>query len=364
MNIISKNTMTIKSAQRDIKLIIGHDLVSHLTELNIIPESTSGFIVVTDKNVTRIHGDNLTNSLKKLNKQIVLIEIEATEEKKSFGQVEDILSVLLNKGVNRKFLMINFGGGIVSDIGGFAAGILYRGIPYINIPTTLLSQVDAAFGGKTGVNFRVRNLLFKNMVGTINMPLAVISDMRVLDTLPAKEIKNGLGEMMKYALISKTVNIADLINIKNGLHDKKLLGILVSECQQIKMEAVRKDPDDTFGIREQLNLGHTIGHGIESASNGKLSHGQCVATGIAAITKISMAQGILSAKLGREIINNIEKLGLPITIHNLNCQRIMESMKLDKKNGSFVLIKNIGEVLTNQKVEMSLVIKILKEMTI
>lgn len=364
MDIMVKKSLVINREQADTKFIIGKDLISNINDLSIIPENTSGFIVIADKNVTSFYGSKLMRSLQKHNKPICLIEIEAKEENKSFNQVQKILCILLNKRVNRNFLLINLGGGIISDIGGFVASILYRGISFINIPTTLLSQVDAAIGGKTGVNFRIHNFLHKNMVGVIHMPLAVISDIDTLKTLPEKEIKNGLGEMLKYSLISKKVMISDLIQIRNGVQNCMLLSKLVSECQNIKIAVVKADPYDTYGIREKLNLGHTIGHGIESASNGKLSHGQCVATGIVVITKISMEQGLLSAKSCNEIIKNINNLGLPVTIHNLNIKRIINSIKLDKKRGTFVLIKKIGDILTNQMVEESLVQKILKEISI
>lgn len=345
-------------------IINGSGLVENLRNLNVFPENISGLILIADRKAASLHGQKLVKSLKTFNKPLINIEIEAIENNKSFKQVEKIVKHLLDKDINRKYLVINFGGGIVSDIGGFTASILFRGVPYINIPTTLLSQVDAALGGKTGVNFRTGNILYKNMLGVINNPLAVISDTDMLTTLPNKEIKNGLGEMYKYSLISEKIRIGDLINIKDGFQDKKLVGKLVAECQNIKMEIVSQDLYDSLGIREKLNLGHTIGHGIESASDGKLSHGQAVAIGIASVTKISMAKGMLPDKAGKEIIGNISRLGLPVSIGKLNRENILSSMKLDKKNGTFVLIKNIGELITGQKVDELLVRSTLKEMSL
>jgi len=259
------------------------------------------------------------------------------------------LSILLNKNFNRNDCVISIGGGITGDISGFAASIFKRGLKFINIPTTLLSQVDSSIGGKTGIN----NKHGKNLIGTFYQPSLVISDIIFLKSLPKREIICGYGEILKHAIISDKKffsfldkNGSQIFNLKSPLIEKAIF----KSCS-IKKKVVEADEKE-MGIRKVLNFGHTFAHAYEATLkySKKLNHGEAVILGIKTAAKFSLSINILNIKEFNLIENHLNKLDLPKSINKFFSKRdlnkILSFMKKDKKNNSnkinLVLLKKIG----------------------
>ena len=350
--------------------IVGSELLANLHKIKEIKNRNySSFLLLSDKNTYKLYGDSVKSSSQKLNKKVCVSLLPVGEKYKNLASLSALIQPYFKFGFNRNSCLLALGGGVITDIGGFLASILLRGIDSIFLPTSLLAQIDAAIGGKNGVNFETENgFMFKNMLGTIYQPSFVISDIDVLNSLPDREIQNGLAEMVKYWIgwgkpnpvqLEKFKHLED--NHMNSFRVKEIIST-ISECQKIKIGVVEKDPFELTGIRQKLNLGHTIGHAIEAAARGKLKHGQCVAVGLVACAKISLYQGLLSQKDYQEIIEVIKKLEHHhIIFSSISRQKVLQAMELDKKGGTFVLIEKIGRLKTGVKVDKSLIKKVLKE---
>lgn len=308
-----------------------------------IAEHSKVFILVD----TNTHNDCLAYFLQKINasENFEVLEIEAGEINKNLETCSGLWNVLSELDADRKSLMINLGGGVVTDLGGFVASTFKRGISYINVPTSLLAMVDASVGGKTGVD--LGNL--KNQIGVINHAEMVIIDPAFLATLPQTEMRSGLAEILKHALISsesywnKVTNLSDL-----NLDD---LDDIIKESVEIKSKVVTEDPEEK-GLRKTLNYGHTLGHAIESyflthAEKNTLLHGEAIAIGMILATYISKElQGFPDNKLN-EITNKILDIYERVEFTEKDIQQIIDLMKFDKKNShgniNFVLLNDIGE---------------------
>jgi 3-dehydroquinate synthase len=278
------------------------------------------------------------------------IVIKSGEEHKNLQSVQRIWKTLLEHYADRNALLINLGGGVITDLGGFAASTYKRGIKFINIPTTLLSMVDAAIGGKTGINFGGG----KNQIGTFAEAEKVIIDPVFLSTLPRRELLSGMAEMLKYGFI------ADANLLKTNLENYQQY---IARCGEIKREIVTQDPTEK-GLRKILNFGHTIGHAIEShclTTDQPMLHGEAVALGMAAALWLSMNQ----CGLDKEVLKDYEKK-LPILLSeaemNLtegDMDSILSYLALDKKNKGekpqFVLLEAVGKPVWNEEVKPELV---------
>ena len=280
-----------------------------------------------------------------------LIPVSGGDQTKNMLQLTNIVEQALSYEIDRECVIIAFGGGVIGDIAGFVASVLLRGIQFINIPTTLLSQVDSSVGGKTGVNSK----LGKNLIGSFHQPLAVIADINILKSLPEREFRAGFAEVIKYGLIKnkKFFNWLELEleNIFN--YESFQLEKLITECCQIKAEIIQKDEKEN-GNRALLNLGHTFGHAIESFGNfdGKIIHGEAVAIGICMAFKFSNMSGFCSKADTERVINIFKKSKLPTSLKeiknfSINTPEMIEKFKYDKKtrNNKFTFILNnkIGE---------------------
>ncbi|HEU0136935.1 MAG TPA: 3-dehydroquinate synthase [Flavobacterium sp.] len=284
---------------------------------------------------------------------IEIIEIEPGEETKSIDTCVEVWKALTDLGADRKSLLINLGGGVVSDLGGFVASTYKRGIEFIHVPTTLLGMVDAAVGGKNGVD--LGNL--KNQIGVINPPKMVIIDTLFLETLPQNEMRSGLAEMLKHGLIydkSYWEHFLDLSKI-----DYTDFDALIYRSVEIKNEIVQQDPKEA-GIRKALNFGHTIGHAIESyflenVNKTTLLHGEAVAAGMVLEAHMSMAKGMLTTDEYNDIKMAIIGIFGTINFDDADLEPILDLMVHDKKNEygniRFVLLDGIGKVLVNQDVD-------------
>ncbi len=292
---------------------------------------------------------------------IEIIEIETGEEIKNITTCVEIWSILSDLGADRKSLIINLGGGVITDIGGFIASTFKRGIDFINVPTTLLGMVDASIGGKNGVD--LGNL--KNQIGVINVPEMLLIDTCYLETLPQRELRSGLAEMLKHGLIYDKNYWEAFLELKDLNFDD--LNSLLYRSIEIKNEIVKQDPTEN-GIRKALNFGHTLGHGIEShllTSETPLLHGEAIAIGMILESYISKEKGFLSNKEYEQIKNTITGIYDKLHFSKNDIQAIQNLLIHDKKNEygkvQFSLLNGIGKIIINQSVENELIVQSFKD---
>ncbi|OGG03650.1 hypothetical protein A2W14_01845 [Candidatus Gottesmanbacteria bacterium RBG_16_37_8] len=344
--------------------LIGSDLLGLLPD--ILKErkiTVGGIFLIVDKTVNSLYGQKLRIVLNKISDNLSVSEINPGEKSKNIENLPKIISPFFKTKIFKNLLIVAFGGGVVTDIAGFTASILLRGIRCCLIPTTLLAQTDATIGGKNGMDYPLNGKLLKNMIGTIKQPDLVLTDVDLLKTLSDKEWRNGLAEIVKYALTFNKPVLDNSLIKKMKLKKEQNLINLIYDCQKIKLKIVEKDPFDTLHIREKLNLGHTIGHAIESSHHDKFSHGEAVSLGLASIAFISRKMNLLPERKFDQIIKLLTELGLPTKINKLNFPAVLKSLKFDKKAGTFILMKDFGQLLTGQIVPELLVIKALKQIS-
>ena len=288
---------------------------------------------------------------------IEIIEFEAGEINKNIETCIQIWNVLTDLGADRKSLIINLGGGVVTDLGGFVASTFKRGIDFINIPTTLLSMVDASVGGKTGVD--LGNL--KNQIGVINIPKMVLIDTTYLDTLSQMEMRSGLAEVLKHGLIFDTKYWKQFLDLSKL--DFADFDTIIYDSIKIKNEIVMQDPTEQ-GIRKALNFGHTLGHAIESyflenENKKTLLHGEAIAIGMILESYVSMRKNLISAEEYSEIKTTINSIYEAVNFEENDLNPILELLIHDKKNEygtiKFVLLDGIGKITINQEVENELI---------
>ena len=290
-----------------------------------------------------------------------ILEIDAGEENKNLQIANGIWEALLENNANRQTLIINLGGGLVSDLGGFVASVFKRGIPFINIPTTLLSQTDAAIGSKTAVNLGKA----KNQIGTFAHPQAVFISSDFIDSLPVREKNSAFGEILKYALIADA-KLWDILK-NQSIEDVEDYEMIVAECVKIKNDVVQQDPEE-HGIRKILNFGHTVGHAFESVAMGMqnkhLYHGEAVALGMIVELYISSKRWKFDTIDREEIQQYILDNFRIFPIEEKDFPQLIDFMRKDKKNTdsniSFVLISEIGKAHFNQNIDESLILEALK----
>ena len=266
------------------------------------------------------------------------------------AQVTEVCREMLRAGLDRKSFLVALGGGVVGDLAGFAAAIFQRGIPYVQIPTTIVSQVDSSVGGKTGVNTPEG----KNLLGAFHQPQLVIADVATLDSLPEREFNEGFAEIIKHAAIRDTT-LLDLVEAKDTIREH--LVELVSRNVAIKAAVVEEDERETTGTRALLNFGHTIGHGIEAAGGyGRFLHGEAISLGMVAATRLSVAKSGLDPAAGERIIAALRTYELPTTLAaDVPDETVLAAMGRDKKFEAgairFVLLKAIGEAFVSDAVD-------------
>ena len=279
-----------------------------------------------------------------------VITVKAGDTHKSLEALASIWTRLSNKGATRHSLLLNLGGGMVTDMGGFAGATFKRGIRTINVPTTLMASVDAAVGGKTGINFNG----LKNEIGSFYPPLRVFIDCGFLRTLDYDNILSGYAEMVKHGLISSMEDYASVLLYDIDTMNYSYLNRLVAQSVAVKERIVAEDPKE-HGIRKALNFGHTIGHAVEKLKEFTLCHGECVAIGSVAAAWISRERGYLTGDELLQIEKVFQNYHLPVRVGGLEPDRILEATKLDKKMEAgkikFVLLKKIGEAFVAKDVE-------------
>lgn len=289
-----------------------------------------------------------------------LISIPGGDKTKNINHLNEIIETTLSFEIDRDSIIIAFGGGVVGDIAGFVSSIVLRGINYIQVPTTLLSQVDSSIGGKTGINSKMG----KNLIGAFHQPLAVISDINILNSLPKREFYAGLAEIVKYGLIKDIAFFEWLEKEYEGIlyyHPSKIQTIITKSCQ-IKAEIVKEDEKEK-GQRALLNLGHTFAHAIEYFGNhdGKIIHGEAVSIGICLAFKLSNFLGFCCQDDVQRVENLFEKFHLPTSLVNfknlsLSSKKMIERFRFDKKSKqnqlTFILNKAIGKSFIHNNIDI------------
>lgn len=310
--------------------------------------------IITNNTLWPLYGERLMTSLQNTAFKPLQLEIEDGEKYKSLETANNLYHRLSKEKIERFTPLVGFGGGVVGDMAGFIASTYLRGLPFFNIPTTLVAQVDSSIGGKTGVNLEYG----KNLVGTFCQPVYVHTDTELLRTLEDSEYRVGLAEVVKHALIKgeKFLSFIEQ-NIESILKlDADVLEIVISECIKIKGDIVAKDEKES-GLRRILNLGHTLGHGLEKAMGfGKIKHGEGVAIGMVAASEIACRLKKGSVILTGRIKNLLERCGLPVKIHSdVSAEKIIDALYMDKKvrekRLEFVLPLKPGEVVPGVEVD-------------
>jgi len=345
------------------KIIIGdtaiHELPIHLK--NII-KSKENFII-TDSTVSGYYLDDLLKQLKKLSCNFRIITTKPGEQSKSFSEYTKIANEILSYKPDRKSLILAFGGGVIGDLAGFLAATILRGIPFIQIPTTLLAQVDSSVGGKTGINTKYG----KNLIGNFYQPRLVISDTNFLKSLGERDFLSGYAEIVKYAILGNKDFFEFLVQNEQSIiaRDKEIITECVFKSCKAKADIVMKDEKES-GIRALLNLGHTFGHGLEAAckfDHNILRHGEAVAIGIMLAAKLSVHLSMLNKSELEKIKNHFLAMGLKTNIsdidHKIDLEDVMDAIYQDKKNVNnklvLILLRSIGDAFIHNDINKQLV---------
>lgn len=345
--------------ERSYRIVIGdkllHSLPAHLKGLNIGNHA----YVITNPVINRIWGPRVTKALESAGFRVKVQQIPDAEKSKSAATCLDVLNKLAVHARADKVFVAALGGGVVGDLSGFVASVYKRGIPYIQLPTTLLAQVDSAIGGKVAIDLEVG----KNLVGAFYQPRLVCSDIDFLKTLPAVQLRNGLAETIKYGVIKERPLFEFLEKNLNKIFslDTGALAYIVERSSAIKAKVVEQDEFDTRSVRVILNYGHTIGHAVEAASgySKKYTHGMSVSIGMAAANFIARELGLLGKEECGRIEGLLMKAGLPVTAKGLSREKIYEAHLYDKKfikgKNRFVLPVGIGKVIVAEGIAEGLV---------
>ena len=343
----------VKTPQRNYRAIVERGILARAAEY--LPAKSGKVFVVTTEDVWAHQGKSLERALSALPHDTLFLP--GSESHKRLAPLEALAEQMVALGADRTSVVIAFGGGIVNDMAGFLAAMFMRGIPVVQIPTTLLAQVDAAIGGKTGVNL----VAGKNLIGSFHQPLAVLIDPATLDTLPQREYSAGLFEVIKYGVISSP-SLFDLLSTRQAdvaARVPEVVDEVIAECVRIKAEVVSADEREG-GVRKILNFGHTIGHALEAETEySRFLHGEAVAFGMDAAVHLAESTRHLSANDGATIRGTIKRYGPIPTLAGIPAAKLFARLVSDKKTIQgkvhFVLPKKIGEVTVVTGVDENLV---------
>jgi len=345
-------------------IAIGYDILqdfpSQIRSLGLGKDA----LIISHSVIERLHGRKLTESLKKAGYSVKVINVPVGEKSKSALCALNLLKQISEYDVNKKLFIIALGGGVVGDLAGFVAAIYKRGIPYIQVPTTLLAQIDSSIGGKTAIDLPTG----KNLVGAFYQPRLVFADTQVLKTLSQRQIRNGLAEAIKYGIIGDV----KLFNYIEANHQKflngeiEVLNFIVRRCAAIKAQVVSEDEKETKNIRTILNFGHTVGHAVEAASRyDQYHHGESVGLGMRVAARISVGMGLLNSSQEGCINQLISSVGLPEKIVGVRLAKIMDLMRHDKKfiagRNRFVLVPKIGQVKVVDDIPEKIIIQAIQD---
>ncbi len=354
---MKKLLVTIQEKPQVYPIIIGEDLIGTIDSL---------FHFSKYSKIAIISGNNMPKEwLKKLQGALPFesfpILVPSGEKAKTIDTVINIWNQFQKLGLDRNSLVINLGGGVICDMGGFAASTYLRGIDFLQIPTTVLAQVDASVGGKTGINFNG----IKNYIGAFQQPIGVVIDVNTLSTLSERVYTQGFAEIIKHGLIADRAYFDYVTSKKPKDFNTSELTQMLAKSNEIKARIVEEDQKER-GIRKIVNFGHTIGHAIESLSfetDKPYLHGEAVLLGMIVETKISELTGLLKLEDAAIIYARLSELGLPVSVNNIRTSDILKKIKTDKKvvkgQVNWTLLDSIGHAIINQKVDDKIVEKAL-----
>ncbi|MFH1190453.1 MAG: 3-dehydroquinate synthase [Candidatus Omnitrophota bacterium] len=341
------NKIRVHLGERSYDVLIGRGLIGKcgriIGRLGIGPDA----VVITNPRVAALYRNSVEKSLKRSGFTVRFELVPDSEKAKSLRAASAVLNNLARYDVNRRVFIVALGDGVVGDLAGFVAAVYRRGVPYVQMPTTLLAQVDSSIGGKVAVDLRVA----KNLVGSFYQPRAVISDVAAMKTLSPRQVKSGLAEIIKYGVIKDAALFRYVeSNYRKILAlDADALEHVVYRSAAIKAGIVSKDELDRGSIRAILNFGHTIGHAVEAASgySGRYDHGEAIALGMRAATEMARALGLVKETDAARVEALISRVGLPVAIRGIAAKRIYEAHLHDKKftNGRnrYILAAGIGK---------------------
>ena len=358
-----KNKIQVNLGQRSYDIVIGKNSVEYLSEF-LAKKNYSKIFIITDENVAKHHLARLEAFVPQSEK----IVVKAGEKTKSFQFLETVCEEILAKRLDRKSLVIAFGGGVVGDLSGFISSILLRGVDFIQVPTTLLAAVDSSVGGKTAINSKSG----KNLIGSFYQPQLVICDLDFLKTLPMRELKAGYAEVVKYGFIydEKFFEFLEKNYQKFFSCDEEILEKIITRSCEIKAEIVGRDEKES-GERALLNFGHTFGHIFETETNysDEILHGEAVALGMVMAAKMSQNFGMIAEKDFLRIRSHLENAGFTIDPkkirQNWDQKNLINHLFKDKKNEgqnlTFILLEKIGEAVIKKSVDLKNFEKVLAE---
>jgi len=330
------------------RVLVGSGLLSRTGTLARESDLRGTCAVITDENVGRLHGDAVMKSLADAGYHAHLLAVPAGEQSKSMSTAENLCDRMISAGLDRGSFIVALGGGVVGDLAGFVAAIYHRGIPFVQIPTTIVAQVDSSIGGKTGVNARAG----KNLIGAFHQPRLVLADTDTLNTLPDREYREGFAEVIKHAAIRD----AAMLDVLDPSAARETLAPLIARNIAIKAAIVAEDEREQTGSRALLNFGHTVAHAIENvAGYGQFLHGEAVSLGMAAALEISQRKAGLSAADAQRVRATLADFGLPLTLPStLTTDALMAAAHRDKKfieaQSRYVVVPRLCEAFVAEDV--------------
>lgn len=347
---MSSVSVEIPLQERSYFIEIGGELLGGIGSARPLPKATSAYIITNDT-VAPLYAEKLRMALSGQYRAVHTVVLPDGEEFKTWQTLQKIFDALLENGADRKAVLFALGGGVIGDMTGFAAASYMRGVPFVQVPTTLLAQVDSSVGGKTAIN----HPLGKNMIGAFYQPQLVVCDLDTLDTLPGRELAAGIGEVIKYGPIFDMAFMAWLEDNMDALlaRDRAALAYAVKRSCEIKAWVVGQDEREA-GLRAILNFGHTFGHAIEAGMGyGQWLHGEGVAAGMVMAAELSRRLGLVDEAFGQRLRALIERAGLPVRGPRIdghdNAGRYLQLMRIDKKSEAgeirFVLIDGPGKAV-------------------
>jgi 3-dehydroquinate synthase len=346
----------VKAAKHSYRALIGSGLLASAGDAIKDVLSPARCTLISDTNVAPRFGNQLQKNLIAAGYEATLITVPPGEQSKTLEHVGQICDQMLASGLDRESFIIGLGGGVVGDLSGLVAAIFERGIPHVQIPTTLLAMVDSSIGGKTGVNAKAG----KNLIGSFHPPALVIDDIDVLKTLPRRELNQGFAEIIKHGVIADTEMFRQLEDVDLGPSRTGTIdfALLVRRNIEIKARIIADDEGDQKGKRALLNFGHTIGHAIERAANyHDIAHGDAVSLGMVAACKVSMKRTRFPKEDRDRVVNLLQKFGLPAQLpSDFPRDKIFDAIKFDKKFSRgevrFVVTPKIGSAKLSSDVTM------------
>lgn len=346
-------TIHVDLGDRSYTVHVGAGVISMLgAEAKALPKRGSKCAIITDSNVAPLYSSSAETALRDAGFSPITITVPAGEASKSMEVVTDVSRQMIRAGLDRSAFIIALGGGVVGDLAGFVASIYFRGIPFIQVPTTIVSQVDSSVGGKTGVNAPEG----KNLIGAFHQPATVLADTETLTTLPQREYAEGYGEVIKHAAIRDGAMLDHLPSPTEI--DPIALTPLIARNVAIKARVVEEDERETAGVRALLNFGHTIGHGIEAAGGyGRFLHGEAISLGLHAALALSIDHAGLSASDAQAVASQLDHFGLPATLPpDISTASILDALKTDKKFAAgairFVLLRTLGDAYVSDAITL------------